>query len=224
MTDPKPRRKATPEPPKPPVNLLANTQFLLSVADRRQLPHDAVAEIAFAGRSNAGKSSALNVLCDHRQLARVSKTPGRTQLINLFTLTAPAMQGARLVDLPGYGYAAVPGAIKEGWRRLVGGYIAERDNLRGVVVVMDIRHPLTDIDEQMLEWAHAHQRALHVLLTKADKLAFGAQKKTLMEVQRALAGRASVQLFSALKKQGGEEARAAVVRLLGLEAAPTVPL
>jgi GTP-binding protein len=215
VTDPKPRGEAAASRPNP----LANAQFLLSAADRRQLPHDAVAEVAFAGRSNAGKSSALNVLCDHHRLARTSKTPGRTQLINLFTLTAAAMQGARLADLPGYGFAAVPGAVKDKWRRLVGGYIAERENLRGVVVVMDVRHPLTDIDLQMLEWAQSHERRIHVLLTKADKLAFGAQKKALMEVQRSLAGRATVQLFSALKKQGVEEARDAVVGLLGLEPA-----
>jgi GTP-binding protein len=187
----------------------------MSAADRGQLPRDEAAEVAFAGRSNAGKSSALNTLCDHRQLARVSKTPGRTQLINLFTLTSTELRGARLVDLPGYGYAAVPGATRESWRKLVGGYIAGRDNLRGVVVVMDSRHPLTDIDEQMLEWAQAHDRRIHVLLTKADKLAFGAQKKVLMEVQRTLGARATVQLFSALKKQGVEEARDAVMRLLG---------
>ncbi len=216
MTDPKSGGETRATRPNP----LANAQFLLSAADRRQLPHDTVPEVAFAGRSNAGKSSALNTLCDHRQLARVSKTPGRTQLINLFTLSAPAMQGARLVDLPGYGFAAVPGAVKDSWRRLVGGFIAERDNLRGVVVVMDIRHPLTDIDGQMLEWAQSHDRRIHVLLTKADKLAYGAQKKALMDVQRALAGHATVQLFSALKKQGVEEAREAVVRLLALESPP----
>lgn len=215
VTDPTPPG----EPPASRPNPLANAQFLMSAADRRQLPRDAVPEVAFAGRSNAGKSSALNALCNQRQLARVSKTPGRTQLINLFTLTAPSMQGARLVDLPGYGFAAVPGAVKDSWRRLVGGFIAERENLRGVVVVMDIRHPLTDIDEQMLEWAESHQRHIHVLLTKSDKLAFGAQKKALMEVQRALEGRATVQLFSSLKKQGLEQAREAVVRLLGVDAA-----
>lgn len=215
------RQKVTVRPPaKPPVpeipNLLAHAQFLISAADARQLPQDNAPEVAFAGRSNSGKSSALNVLCDHRQLARVSKTPGRTQLINLFALPNQALQGARLVDLPGYGFAKVPEPIRQQWRALVGGFVARRPNLRGVVIMMDIRHPLTDIDGQMLEWAQTHGRLVHVLLTKADKLAFGAGRQVLKETQAALAGTATVQLFSALKKLGVQEARDAVVKLLGV--------
>jgi GTP-binding protein len=197
----------------PPNPLLASARFLLSAADARQLPQDEIPEVAFAGRSNAGKSSALNVLCGQRQLARVSKTPGRTQLINLFELPG----GARLVDLPGYGFANVPEAMRQRWRTLIGGYIGQRPNLRGVVVLMDVRHPLTDIDCQMLDWAAAHGRPVHILLTKADKLSFGAAKQTLLKVQRALPPETGVQLFSALKRSGVDEAQAAVLRLLGVE-------
>ncbi len=199
-------------------NLFASAQFLLSAADGRQLPHDDAPEVAFVGRSNSGKSSALNTLSNHRQLARVSKTPGRTQLINLFGLSG----GARLVDLPGYGYAAVPEAIRKRWRTLVGGYISERPNLRGVVIMMDVRRPLTDIDRQMLDWAHAHGRRVHILLTKADKLSFGAAKQTLLKVRHELPGDIGVQLFSALARSGVEEARAAVTALLGADSADPV--
>ena len=211
------RPKVTETPAsKPAPNPFARARFLLSAADGHQLPRDEAAEIAFAGRSNAGKSSALNALCGMKQLARVSKTPGRTQLINLFDLPGEPFDGARLVDLPGYGFAQVPEAMRQQWRKLVGGYVAGRANLRGVVVVMDIRHPLTDIDRQMLEWAEAHGRRVHVLLTKADKLSFGAARQVLLKVQAELGERAGVQLFSAQAKLGVDEAREAVLRLLGV--------
>lgn len=208
----------TPPPPRPAAveapNLFVGAGFVLSAADARQLPTDNAPEVAFAGRSNAGKSSALNALCGTKSLARVSKTPGRTQLLNVFELPNPALGGGRLVDLPGYGFAQVPEAMRARWRALVGGYVRDRRNLRGVVVVMDSRHPLTEIDQQMLDWAFAHDRKVHVLLTKADKLSFGAGRQTLLKIRQALGDQASVQLFSAHARTGLEEARAAVQALL----------
>lgn len=188
-------------------NPFAHTQFLMSCAKLEQLPADALPELAFVGRSNAGKSSALNTLCQQKTLARVSRTPGRTQLINLFTLRGGA---ARLVDLPGYGYAAVPDAMRRDWGKLIGGYLQTRDSLRQLVVVMDSRHPLTELDEQMLDWASAAGRPCHVLLTKSDKLSRGVASATLLQVRRALAGRGATftaQLFSSHSGIGAEEAR-----------------
>jgi len=193
----------------------APARFLMSAAQLAQLPRDEVAEIAFAGRSNAGKSSALNTLCGARALARVSKTPGRTQMINLFELPVPG----RLADLPGYGYARVPEAVRKQWGALVGGYIERRDNLRGLVMLMDVRHPLTPLDQQMLDWAQAHARRVHILLTKSDKLGRGAAGNALNAVRKALAPageRVSVQLFSALNGSGTEPAREVLAELLGL--------
>jgi GTP-binding protein len=195
-------------------NPFAGTRFLTSAADPSGLPPPDRGEAAFAGRSNAGKSSALNAICAQKALARVSKTPGRTQLLNFFELT-----GARLVDLPGYGYAEVPHAVRRDWGMLVGGFIESRPNLRGLILVMDIRRPLTDFDRQLLAWAAVRNCAVHVLLTKCDKLATGAAKNMLREVQAGLptlhAG-ASVQLFSATRKIGIEEARAVLAGWLGM--------
>lgn len=183
------------------LNPFASPRFLLSAAQLAQLPAPDRPEIAFAGRSNAGKSSALNALCGSRALARVSKTPGRTQLLNFFELPA-----ARLVDLPGYGYAAAPlDAIAE-WGRLVSRYIETRDCLRGLVLIMDARRPLTPSDRQLLAWAAAQDLPCHVLLSKSDKLAANAARTTLRTVQRELPG-VSVQLFSSTAKSGVEEAR-----------------
>jgi GTP-binding protein len=184
-------------------NPFAQARFLLSCARLEQLPDDARPEIAFAGRSNAGKSSALNTLCAQKQLARVSKTPGRTQLINLFEVPA-----GRLADLPGYGFAQVPLAVRNEWGRLIGRYMEQRANLCGVVLIMDIRHPLTEHDRQMLDWSQARGMPVHCLLTKADKLGFGAAKNTLLAVQRELDGTAQVsaQLFSSTTRQGLDEA------------------
>jgi GTP-binding protein len=195
--------------PKNPRNPFAQAQFVMSAAKLSQLPADDVPEVAFAGRSNAGKSSALNLLCGQRALARVSKTPGRTQLINLFEV--PSL--GRLADLPGYGFAAVPLQIKRGWGRLISGYVESRPNLRGLMVIMDARHPVTDLDRQMLGWATARGLPTHILLIKADKLGFGAAKATLLGTRRELADGGSVQLFSAVSRQGLDEA---IDRLLAL--------
>jgi GTP-binding protein len=191
---------------------LAKAAYSISVHDPRELPRPGVPEIAFAGRSNAGKSSAINTLAGRKRLAFVSKAPGRTQLINFFTLGGDAF----LVDLPGYGYAGVPGEVREHWRHLVGTYIAQRESLAAVVVVMDSRHPLTELDLTLLEWLRTAGRRAHILLTKSDKLSKQAAQATLARVRRELAGvfpAASVQLFSSLKREGIEEA-ASVLSLL----------
>jgi GTP-binding protein len=191
---------------------LAKAAFSLSVHDPRDLPRPGAPEIAFAGRSNAGKSSAINTLAGRRRLAFVSKTPGRTQLINFFSLGKDAF----LVDLPGYGYAGVPGEVRRHWKELVGGYIAERPSLAAVVVVMDARHPLTDLDLTLLEWLRAAGRRAHILLTKSDKLSKQAAQSTLARVRRELGGlypEATVQLFSSLKREGISEAASVLSHL-----------
>ena len=193
-------------------NPFARARFLTSAAQLAQLPPPDRPELAFAGRSNAGKSSALNALCGRRQLARVSKTPGRTQLLNFFELPV-----GRIVDLPGYGFARVPKDLHAGWGGLIEGYLATRECLRGLVIVMDARHPLTDFDRAMLEWARAQGLPCHLLLAKADKLASGAARRTLAEVQRAVPAlheRATAQLFSAHGGAGVEEAREVLGRWL----------
>ncbi len=179
-------------------------KFLKSAQNPVDFPPESGPEIAFAGRSNAGKSSALNLLTRQSRLARVSKTPGRTQLINFFDLEG----GARLVDLPGYGYAKVPQDMRQHWRELIESYLEQRACLRGVVVLMDVRHPLTDTDRQLLAWLQALRRPANVLLTKADKLSRAAGDKALRAVQRELAKTqpaASAQLFSATTRLGSEE-------------------
>ncbi len=191
---------------------LARAAYALSVHDPRELPRPGAPEIAFAGRSKAGKSSAINTLAGQRRLAFVSKTPGRTQLINFFSLGGAAY----LVDLPGYGYAGVPGEVREHWRHLVGTYIAERSSLAAVVVVMDARHPLTDLDLTLLEWLRNSGRPAHVLLTKSDKLSKQAAQTTLVRVRRELetvSPGATTQLFSSLKREGIEEAAGVLSRL-----------
>ncbi|MEQ1965961.1 ribosome biogenesis GTP-binding protein YihA/YsxC [Xenorhabdus nematophila] len=177
------------------------THFVTSAPDIRHLPQDVGIEVAFAGRSNAGKSSALNALTRQKSLARTSKTPGRTQLINLFEVE----DGIRLVDLPGYGYAEVPEEMKRKWQKALGEYLQKRECLLGLVVLMDIRHPLKDLDMQMIEWAVVMQVSVMVLLTKADKLASGARKSQLAKVREELAkldGDVQVEYFSSLKKLG----------------------
>jgi GTP-binding protein len=186
--------------------------FTCSVHDPGELPRPGAPEIAFAGRSNAGKSSAINTLAGRRRLAFVSKTPGRTQLINFFALGSAAF----LVDLPGYGYAGVPYAVRDHWKHLVGTYIAKRDSLAAVVVVMDCRHPLTELDRTLIEWLKAAGRPAYVLLTKADKLSKQAAQRTLAKAKRdlqALYPGSTVQLFSSLKREGVEEAASALSRL-----------
>lgn len=202
-----------PKPNPPKANPFVQAQFLMSCASLAQCPRDGRPELAFAGRSNSGKSSALNALCGRKGLARVSKTPGRTQLINLFDLPG----GGRLVDLPGYGFAQVPGEIRRDWARMVGQYVEERPSLQGLVLIMDCRHPLTDYDQQMLAWIKLGQRPCHVLLTKSDKLGFGAGKTTLLKVKKDITAQgvnASVQLFSANAGTGVEEARDALWTIL----------
>ncbi|MBS0590263.1 MAG: YihA family ribosome biogenesis GTP-binding protein [Proteobacteria bacterium] len=197
-------------------NPFRSAAFLISAAQPRQLPPDTGAEIAFAGRSNAGKSSALNAICDQSGLARTSKTPGRTQLLNVFAIA----EGRRLVDLPGYGYAKVPEAIRERWRGAIDVYLRDRASLRGVVLIVDSRHPLKEFDRQMLAYCHDIGLACHVLLTKADKLGRGEAVQTLAMVRKEIAAAgytASVQLFSAQAKTGLDEARAALSALLARE-------
>lgn len=175
--------------------------FLTSAPDIKALPADQGIEVAFAGRSNAGKSSALNTLTRQNSLARTSKTPGRTQLINTFSLDADR----RLIDLPGYGFAKVPLAVKEKWQKSLAEYLQKRDSLKGLVVLMDIRHPMKDLDQDLISWAVASDLPVLVLLTKADKLASGARKKVLSEVREAsmaFMGDVTVQMFSSLNKLG----------------------
>lgn len=176
-------------------------KFINSAPRLQDAPPDQGMEIAFAGRSNAGKSSAINTLVQQNALARVSKTPGRTQLLNFFEIDAQR----KLVDLPGYGYAKVPVAIKRDWQQMMENYLKNRKALCGIVLVMDIRHPMTEFDWQMVEWCEHTGQPLHILLTKADKLNFGAAKNTLLAVQRELSRSSitvSLQLFSALNKTG----------------------
>lgn len=184
--------------------LYHQAKFVLSAPDINSAPTDTGREIAFAGRSNAGKSSALNTLTQQKSLARTSKTPGRTQLLNFFTLN----EEQRFVDLPGYGYAKVPERIKRQWHALMETYLRDRECLYGIILVMDIRHPLTEFDWQMIEWCAYSKKPLHILLTKADKLNYGAAKNTLFKVQRELEEQdisVTLQLFSALKKMGVED-------------------
>ena len=178
---------------------------MLSIPDPRQAPSDTGAEVAFAGRSNAGKSSALNALTQRKSLARTSKTPGRTQHLVFFELDAER----RLVDLPGYGYAKVPEKVRRQWGQAMETYFTNRQSLRGLILVMDVRHPLTEFDTQMLQWCQHAGMRVHILLTKADKLKRGPAMSTLLKVQKTLAeqNNVSVQLFSALKHTGVEQAR-----------------
>lgn len=185
--------------------LFRHAEFETSVARPDQLPFSSTPEVAFVGRSNAGKSSALNTLADHTRLAFVSKTPGRTQLINLFRLR----NGAAMVDLPGYGYADVPHSVREQWQGLLEEYLTRRPNLAGLVLIMDARRPFTDLDRQMVKWFATTGRPIHCLLTKADKLTRSEQAKALKaarETAAAMLGQITLQLFSSLKKTGVDEA------------------
>lgn len=185
--------------------LFQNASFYISAHKLRDLPPPAGIEVAFAGRSNAGKSSALNTLANHNRLAYVSKQPGRTQLINFFALGDERF----LVDLPGYGYAKVPQAMREHWQLTLSSYLSYRSSLHGLVLVMDCRHPLTPLDRKMLDWFCPSGKPVHVLLTKSDKLSRNAANQTLQTVKKELVetwGNCTVQLFSSLKKQGVEEA------------------
>lgn len=192
--------------PRPPLNPYQNAKFLLSVNSFNRLPTDNAIEVAFAGRSNAGKSSAINTISNIKSLCRTSKTPGRTQMINYFSMDAEHL----LVDLPGYGYAKVPLKIKQHWQQLLERYLVERDSLQGVVMIMDVRHPMTQYDLLMLNWCQRSQMPIHILLTKADKLKRGAAQNTLLKVNSMLEKQypqATIQLFSALNRTGVDEAR-----------------
>ena len=197
-------------------NPLNPAQYLLSAHTTRQLPADGGTEVAFAGRSNAGKSSALNALTHRNGLARVSKTPGRTQQLVFFQVQPDRY----LVDLPGYGYAKVPQELQAHWQAFIDQYFRTREALRGLVVVMDIRHPLKDYDRQMLGYAVQRGLPAHALLTKADTLGRGQQAQALQAVKKELfssfGDTVGVQTFSAESKQGVEEARAVVAGWLGL--------
>ncbi|MDR3501909.1 MAG: ribosome biogenesis GTP-binding protein YihA/YsxC [Legionella sp.] len=185
-------------------NPYAKAVFLKSAARVTHLPEDTGYEVAFAGRSNAGKSSALNCLTGIKGLARTSKTPGRTQLINLFSLD----EERRLVDLPGYGYAKVALQVKMEWQKHLAHYLDVRQSLRGLVLLMDVRHPLKDLDQMMIDWALNRELPVHILLTKADKLSRSEVKNTVLKVRKhyELANHLiSIQAFSSLKKEGVDE-------------------
>jgi GTP-binding protein len=182
---------------------MLNATFHITVAQIRDLPVDSLAEVAFAGRSNAGKSSAINTLCNHKRLAFVSKMPGRTQHLNFFRVE----DGRFLVDLPGYGFARAPKDQKHVWQALIGGYLAKRPQLAGLVLIMDSRHPLTELDRSLLEWFRPSGKPVHVLLSKSDKLSRGPAQQTLRQVRAELAEmgmNATVQLFSSLKRDGAD--------------------
>ena len=202
------------------MNPFSRADYLLAAHNARQLPPDDGREVAFAGRSNAGKSSALNALCGRNALARVSKTPGRTQQLVYFAL--PPFPDRHLVDLPGYGYAKVPQDLQAHWQAFIHDYFERRQSLRGLVVVMDIRHPLKDYDLQMLGYAMARGLPAHALLTKADKLGRGAAGSAVLAVRKQLQARwgdsVGVQAFSAESKQGVEEAREVIAGWLEVPA------
>lgn len=188
------------------MSLYQQAQFLTSANHIKQLPNDEGYEVAFAGRSNSGKSSAINVLTNQKNLARTSKTPGRTQLINLFELD----EERRLVDLPGYGFAKVPLSVKLHWQKVLERYLNERHCLKGLILLMDIRHPMTEFDVQMLQWCQYVGLSVHILLTKSDKLGTNKAKNSLQQVRSKLknTNNVSIQLFSALKRTGIVELQA----------------
>lgn len=222
------------------MSLLWQARFFTTVNHLRDLPRTQVPEIAFAGRSNAGKSTCINILCNQKKLAFASKTPGRTQHINYFSIGGAHVAQHRkdptiveeirglLVDLPGYGYAEVPGEAKSHWNQLLGSYVQTRDQLAALVLIMDSRRPFTELDLQMLEWFAPTGRPVHCILTKADKLNRNESTNALRLAHTVLksyvdeAGQPfpfTAQLFSALKRTGLEEANAKILALLGLETA-----
>jgi GTP-binding protein len=211
----------------PPAHLFRHAVFETSVAHPDQLPAPLAPEIAFAGRSNAGKSSAINTLVGHTRLAFVSKTPGRTQLINLFRMR----NGAALVDLPGYGYADVPENVRKQWQGLLERYLTKRENLVGLVLIMDARRPFTDLDRQMVDWFAITGKPIHCLLTKADKLTRSEQTKALKaakEEATKMLGTITLQLFSSLKKTGMDKAEEIIAPWLesaahGVQSEPAPP-
>jgi GTP-binding protein len=202
------------------MSAFPHVRFLTSAHEVRQCPPDTGVEVAVAGRSNAGKSSAINAIVQRKGLAKTSKTPGATRLLNFFELEA----GRRLVDLPGYGFAAVPGPMRQHWGTLIEGYFRQRASLRGVIVVMDVRHPLTEHDQTMLALAASRSVPVHVVLTKADKLGRGAGRQAQAAVQKAVGPGTTVQLMSALNGEGVGEARGALLRLLAARPEKETPV
>ena len=202
----------------PQPNLFQSASFMTSAAKLSQCFEDEGFEVAFAGRSNAGKSSAINAITRQNKLAKTSKTPGRTQLINFF---ATMSEQQRIVDLPGYGYAKVPLTVKRQWEKFIDEYLRERESLQGLFLIMDVRHPLTDFDQMILNWANKSELKVHILLTKADKLKFGPAKSTLLTVLRELKDHPNVsaQLFSATDNQrnGLDEARNKLAEWLNIK-------
>jgi GTP-binding protein len=188
---------------------LSKATFTISAPDIRRLPEDSGIEVAFAGRSNAGKSSALNTLTNQKSLARTSKTPGRTQLINVFEIG----NNKRLIDLPGYGFAKVPLEMKKKWQKALGEYLEKRESLQGLVVLMDIRHPLKDLDMDLIQWAADSELPVLALLTKCDKLSQGKRSAEVLKIKKALAplnADIRVQAFSSLKRTGADQANAII--------------
>jgi GTP-binding protein len=192
------------------VSAYPAVRFLLSANHAPQFPEDNGSEVAVAGRSNAGKSSAINALTQRRSLARTSKTPGQTQLINFFELGPQR----RLVDLPGYGFAKVPVHVRDHWQELVGGYLEQRNSLTGLLLIVDARRGLSDDDRGLIGWASGRGRRVHVLLSKSDKLSRTEARRVLGQVRGELPGEASAQLFSAVSKEGVEEGQQALEALL----------
>jgi len=191
-----------------------SARFLQSASKLSNCPPECGVEIAFAGRSNAGKSSAINTITNNKKLARTSKTPGRTQLINFFSLNHP---NVRLVDLPGYGYAKVSLDLKSDWGKHLDDYLRNRDSLGGLVLMMDIRKPLTEFDQMLLDWSDQSELPTIILLTKADKLKYGAAKQVYLDVKRKLAEHATLQdiiLFSSTKKSGVQDCRDTLTKLI----------
>lgn len=201
------------------MGLFDRAAYTASAHDLEQLPPDFGREVAFVGRSNAGKSSAINTLANHKRLAFVSKTPGRTQLINFFSLG----DDRSLVDLPGYGYADVPARVRAHWQNVLAAYVSSRRSLQALVLIMDARHPLRPLDLQLLEWYLPTGKPVHCLLTKSDKLSRSEQSITLRTVSaqlKAARHNASVQLFSSLKREGVQEAEETIARLFGPAGTP----
>lgn len=195
------------------MSAFPHARFIKSANDVSQCVPDTGAEVAFVGRSNSGKSSAINALTQRHGLARTSKSPGQTQLINFFELDA----GRRLVDLPGYGFAKVPRPLQDHWKQLLEGYFRSRESLRALWIVMDSRRPLADMDWQMLEYARSRGRLVHLLLTKADKLSRSESMSTLARVRREAGDKATAQLFSATKKTGVDDGRKILLRHLNVK-------
>jgi GTP-binding protein len=204
-TDNKPRRKLH--------NAYRQAEYLISAHNLHQLPNDKGWEVAFAGRSNAGKSSAINALTEQKALARTSKTPGRTQQIVIFTID----EQRRIADLPGYGYAKVPAKLRAHWQEVLQVYFETRQSLRGVVLLMDIRHPMRPFDQQMVAWCTAKGLPVHLVLTKGDKLKRGPAQSTLLKLRRSLPTGASVQILSTLSGEGKDDLIIRLNQLYGFD-------